>query len=248
MKKILVITPFFYPHIGGSERYMEELYLFLRKNHPEISVDVLCYNTNQVLTKEKYQGITIYRIPCLNILKDQFSLPNPLALLQFLFKNKNQYDLIHVSTRFFDSSWWAPIYAKLTKTRVILTDHCAYYPTTENPFINLAVRLVENTIVRLSLHFYDAIFAETKATQYFLKQTFGVDSEVAYPGLSSTSEHLREENKKLKVVYVGRMIKSKGVEFLFDIAKENKAVNFIFAGPGELVKALQNRVEKEKLE
>jgi glycosyltransferase involved in cell wall biosynthesis len=88
MKKILVITPFFYPHIGGSERYMEELYLFLRKDHPEIAVDVLCYNTNQVQKEENYQGMTIYRIPCWNILKDQFSLPNPLALLHFLLKNR----------------------------------------------------------------------------------------------------------------------------------------------------------------
>jgi glycosyltransferase involved in cell wall biosynthesis len=128
-----------------------------------------------------------------------------------------------------------------------LTDHCAYYPTTENPFINLAVRLVENTIVRLSVHFYDAIFAETKATQRFLKQAFGIDSEVAYPGLSSEKQQPRAEFKKVTVVYVGRMIKSKGVEFLFDIAKENPAVNFIFAGPGVLVQPLKNKVRVENL-
>jgi len=104
MKKILVITPFFYPHIGGSERYMEELYLFLRKKHPEIDVDVLCYNTNKVSKKESYQGLNIYRIPCWNILPDQFSLPNPASLIQFLFSERNSYDLIHCSTRFFDSS------------------------------------------------------------------------------------------------------------------------------------------------
>lgn len=243
MKKILVITPFFYPHIGGSERYIEELYLFLRKQHPEIAVDVLCYNTNHVLTNENYQGMTIYRIPCINILKDQFSLPNLFVLTQFLFKNRKQYDLIHASTRFFDSSWWAPIYAKLTKTRVILTDHCAYYPTTENLLINVAVKLIENSIVRVSLHFYDAIFAETMATKHFLKQTFGINSQLAYPGLSSDLQRPRAENKKVTVIYVGRMIKSKGVEFLFDIAKESQAVNFVFAGPGELVKSLKNEVQ-----
>jgi glycosyltransferase involved in cell wall biosynthesis len=247
MKKILVITPFFYPHIGGSERYIEELYLFLREKHPEIAVDVLCYNTNQASSKENYQGMTIYRIPCLNILKDQFSLPNPLALIQFLLVNRNSYDLIHCSTRFFDSSWWAPFYAKLTKTCVVLTDHCASYPTTENLFTNVIVKLIENTIVRFSLHFYDAIFAETKATKHFLKQTFGINSEVAYPGLSSNLQQPRAESKKVTVIYVGRMIKSKGVVFLFDIAKENTAINFVFAGPGELVKALKERAEKEKL-
>src|ERR1035437_404440 len=152
MKKILVITPFFYPHIGGSERYIEELYLFLRKKHPEIAVDVLCYNTNNVSKQEDYQGMTIYRIPCWNLLKDQFSVSNPVALTHFLFNHKNSYDLIHASTRFFESSWWAPFYAKLTRTRVVLTDHCAYYPTTGNWLINLVVRLLENTFSRFSLH------------------------------------------------------------------------------------------------
>jgi glycosyltransferase involved in cell wall biosynthesis len=248
MKKILVITPFFYPHIGGSERYIEELYLFLRKKHPEIVVDVLCYNTNQTLRKENYQGMTIYRIPCLNILKDQFSLPNPLVLIQFLLASRNSYDLIHCSTRFFDSSWWAPFYAKLTKTRVVLTDHCAYYPTTGNWLINLVVKLFENTIVRLSLHFYSAVFAETKATKHFLRQNFGINSEVAYPGLSSNLQQPRAESKKVMVVYVGRMIKSKGVEFLFDIAKENTAVNFVFAGPGALVQVLKDKIQAKNFQ
>jgi glycosyltransferase involved in cell wall biosynthesis len=247
MKKILVITPFFYPHIGGSERYMEELYVFLREKHPEIVVDVLCYNTNQASKKEAYRGMTIHRIPCWNILKDQFSLPNPLVLLQFLSANRNSYDLIHSSTRFFDSSWWAPFYAKLTKTRVILTDHCAYYPTSGNWLIDLIIKLLENTLSRFSLHFYDAVFSQTKATQRFLKQTFGINSQVAYPGLSSERQHPRAENKKLNVVYVGRMIKSKGVGLLFDIARENKAVNFVFAGPGALVQPLKNRAQKDKL-
>jgi phosphatidylinositol alpha-mannosyltransferase len=248
MKKILVITPFFYPHIGGSERYMEELYLFLRKKHPEVAVDVLCYNTNQAPPRENYQGLNIYRVSCWNILPDQFSLPNPFALAQFLFTSRNTYDLIHVSTRFFESSWWAPVYAKLTKTRVVLTDHCAYYPTSGNWLINLVVRFLENTLSRFSLHFYDAVFAQTKATQRFLKQTFGTSSQVAYPGLSSSSRHPRAEFKKLKVVYVGRMIKSKGVEFLFDIAVENPGVDFIFAGPGALVQPLKNEVQANNLQ
>jgi glycosyltransferase involved in cell wall biosynthesis len=98
------------------------------------------------------------------------------------------------------------------------------------------------------LHFYDAVFAETKATKLFLKQTFGVDSEVAYPGLSSEKQHPRAESKKVTVVYVGRMIKSKGVEFLFDIAKENPAVDFTFAGPGTLVQPLKNEVQTKNLQ
>ena len=67
---------------------MENLYLFLTKKHPEITVDGLCYNTNQVSQQEKYQGLNIYRIPGWNILPDRFSLPNPVALTKFLLSIK----------------------------------------------------------------------------------------------------------------------------------------------------------------
>ena len=100
--------------------------------------------------------------------------------------------------------------------------------------------------MRFSLHFYDAVFAETKATKQFLKKNFGINSVVAYPGLSSIQPHPRRKNKKITVVYVGRLIKSKGVEVLFDIAKENAAANFIFAGAGELEKTLKQRSKSQK--
>ena len=53
MKKILVITPYFYPHIGGSERYMENLYAYLVRRNLQIKVDVLCYNTEKTKKEEK---------------------------------------------------------------------------------------------------------------------------------------------------------------------------------------------------
>ncbi len=245
MKKILVITPFFYPHIGGSEQYMEGLYAFVKKEHPELKIDVLSYNTNDSLAFEKYRGLNVYRIPCITILKDQFLLPNPKALVDFLDTHRD-YDLIHTSTRFFDSSWWAPVFAKLIKSKVVLTDHCAYHPKSSNALVNLVVRLVEATIVRFSLGFYDKVYVQNKKTGAFLKENFDIKSKVAYPGLTVTKIK-RQENKKLNVIYAGRMIKSKGVMEFFDIARKEKRVNFIFAGPGKLSEVLNRKVSKEKL-
>lgn len=247
MKKILVITPFFYPHIGGSERYMEDLYVFLKEKYPEISVDVLCYDTNRAKAVEKYKGLNIFRIPCWTILADQFTLPNPFALIKFL-NSKKSYDLIHCSTRFFDSSWWAPLYARLTKTKIVLTDHCAYHPVSDNKLVNIIVRISEGSIVKLSLRFYDRIFAQNEKTKAFLKDSFGVDSITAYPGITQAQNSPRRENKKLNIVYVGRLIKSKGVDFLFDIARKKQEANFIFAGPGPLEKSLREKVKKGKLD
>ena len=248
MKRILVITPFFYPHVGGSERYMEELYVFLKGKHANIRVDVLCYNTDNVKEQEKYKGLNIYRIPCWTLLKDQFCLPKPLALFKFL-KSHNSYNLVHSSTRFFDSSWWAPLYAKLIKSKVVLTDHCAFHPASNNRFINMMSKLIEMTIVRFSLHFYDEIYSESKSTREFLKKTFKVNSQLAYPGVGYIPDSLRlkDSDKKIKVVYVGRMIESKGVKMIFDIAREIPEADFVLAGGGSLVGKLKERVISERL-
>ena len=247
MKKILVITPFFYPHIGGSEGYMEDLYAYLKQKQPQIQVDVLCYNTDKAKEKEVYKGLNIYRIPCWTILPGQFCLPNPVSLFKFLKSNKS-YDLVHCSTRFFDSSWWAPLYAKLTKTKIVLTDHCAYHPVSDTKLVNIIVRILEGSIVKFSLRFYDGIFAQNEKTKAFLKTNFGVNSITAYPGIAHVKNSPRRVNKKLNIVYVGRLIKSKGVDFLFDIAREKKEANFIFAGPGPLEKPLKEKIKKEKLD
>lgn len=244
MKKILVITPFFYPHVGGSERYMENLYAYLIKKNPNIKVDVLCYNTEKAKNMEKYKGMTIYRIPGFTVLKDQFCLSNPFSLIKFLSTHKD-YDLIHTSTRFFDSTWWAVWYTKLTKTRLVLTDHCAYHPKTNNVLINLIVKLFEKTIVKFSLNFYDQIFVQNKKTKEFLKKEFKNDSIVAYPGIGkiSTQKINKSINKSMNIVYIGRIIESKGVGVLMDLAGDISNANFIFAGDG----VLRSKLEAKKL-
>lgn len=239
MIKILVITPFFYPHVGGSQQYMEDLYVNLRKKHPEISVDILCYNTDYVEVQEKYRGLNIYRISCLNILTGKFSLPNPNSLWHFLTTHKD-YDLIHTSTRFFDSSWWAPIYAKLTNKKIILTDHCAQTPTTSNPLINLLVFLVDRVTGKLFLPMYGKIFVVSRATKSFLKKTFGVYSKVIYAGADLNFSKKPAAHKKIQVLFAGRMIEEKGVKLLFHVAKQMPQINFIFAGPGQLKENLPN--------
>ncbi|MDP3988089.1 MAG: glycosyltransferase family 4 protein [Candidatus Levybacteria bacterium] len=254
MKKILIITPFFYPHVGGSQQYMEDVYAFLIKKHPQIQAHVLCYKTaGESSYDEVHRGIIIHRISCLNILPDQFVLPNPFSLLKFLFENRNSYDLIHCSTRFFDSSWWAPVFAKLTGRKIILTDHCATHPVHENKIVSLISKIIDQTIVGFFLHFYDKVYTTNKAAKDFLKKTFGIDSRVIYGGVNtqvfrpihSTRSARSGQKEKIKVLFCGRMIESKGVLELFEAAKELKDIEFIFAGPGPLVSVLQKEIIKE---
>lgn len=284
MKNILVITPFFYPHIGGSQQYMEDIYACLVKKYPQIKVDVLCYKTVKESNEEYYRGMKIYRIPCFNVLTGQFCLPNPSSLINFILKNWKAYDLIHCSTRFFDSSWWAPVLARLTGKKIILTDHCAESPKHENQFIDFISKIIDRTIAGFFLRFYDKVYVTNKAAQKFLKQTFNIQSKVIYGGVNteifkpidiqrhpgklceaertqnlkrngcrtilstmSSIPNGQHDNERLKILYSGRMISSKGVLELFEIAKEITSADFIFAGPGPLVDVLRKKIERDNL-
>lgn len=249
MKRILVITPFFYPHVGGSQNYMEELYVSLIQKYPEISVDVLCYNTDGVSKESLHRSLRIYRIPCWTILPDQFCLPKPIPLIRFLFQKRKSYDLIHCSTRFFDSSWWAPLYSKLIGKNIVLTDHCASHPVYKNPIVAIVAKIIDLSIARFCMQFYRRIFVTNKSSQQFIKKTFGFKSRVVYGGVDTSIFKPSKIDKKnrLRIVFVDRMIDSKGVVELFNIARKLSGADFIFAGPGPLAAVLKQQVDELNL-
>lgn len=247
MKKILVATPFFYPHMGGSEQYLEDLSIKLLQKHSDLEIDILCYNTDKAKSTEEYKGLTIHRIPCLSILPDKFSIPNPFALVNF-FNTHKDYDLICASTRFFDLSWWALLYAKLISKKIVLIDHCAGTPAHSNSLINHIVKLIDTITGSLTLRFYDKIFAVSKATKSFLKRKFGIKSEVMYGGVNSAFSNINKaKNSRIQIIYAGRMIPQKGILELFNIASNMPQIDFVLAGPGELVEELKNKLPNVKV-
>lgn len=246
MKKIniLLISPFFYPHIGGSQQYMEELYTFLLKKFPNISVDVLCYNSDNSKDEEKYQNFSIFRINCWQILPGQFAIPNPVQLVKFFYLQKGKYDLIHTSTRFFESSWWAPIYARIIKRKIFLTDHCGDFPIHSNLTIKFVAKWVDIITSLIFLRLYNKIFVTSSFTKNFLKKTWGTNSKLIYGG----ARLYEKKSKTNQVLFAGRMIESKGVMLLFEIAKNNFPNSlFVFAGPGPLVKKLQSEISSQNI-
>lgn len=252
--RILFITPYFYPHQGGSQNYSEELYSRLMKNNPKIKVDVLCYNTDRQPEKEQYRGFTVYRIPCLQILPGQFAVPNYIKLYA-LFKKlnkKNKYAFINSNSRFFESSWWIPFAAKAVGTKSMLTDHCASHPVHPSRLVSTVAKLVDKLLVPIIANQYDSITVTNKATYNFLKSLRIKKPTIIYGGVDTSlfKSYKKDGTRKLPKIertfskndivisFVGRMIYSKGPQLLLssakNITKDNKNVYFIFAGGGKM--------------
>lgn len=262
--KILIISPFFYPHTGGSQQYMEELHVNLLQQHPDYQIDVIAYNTDNSPEFEEYRGMKIYRLPCIQVLPGQFAIPNYFKLWK-LIKNlhqSNHYDYINANTRFFDSAWWTPWIGHTFGVKTILTDHCADYPTHKNSLVTWIARTIDKYFVPLFIRHFDLIVATNQSTHIFLQKMGMKNIHVVYGGVDTDIFKPRSVVKKrsvesiaapfdesqLIVTFVGRMIYSKGPQLLFEIGKQMiqkyPHVHLIFAGNGKMYDHLHTSTEK----
>lgn len=254
--RILVISPYFYPHKGGSQQYAEELHVNLMQNDSSVKVDILTYNTDNSKSVEKYRNLTIYRIPCIQILKGQFAIPNYFELIKTLKKlKKNNYEFVNSHTRFFESSWWAPFAAKHLNAKSILTDHCASHPTHKLALVTVISTLIDKNIVPFFIKKYDFVTVTNSSTKKFLKSLGINNTTLIYGGVDTNYFKSESKNKTRKigsktlskndiaVSFVGRMIYSKGPHLLLEAAEkitsENKNVYFFFGGDGPELKNLK---------
>lgn len=263
---ILVVSPFFYPHIGGSQRYIEELYVHMMRQQKNLRVTVLTYNTDQALEREYYHGLSIYRIPCWHILTGQFALPNLIALAAILIRfSSKHFDFVHTHIRFFDATWWAWAYAKMIGAKSIFTEHVATHPVHPNTIVRKIAKVVDMTIAKISIDHYDLVTTTNTPAKLFLETTLGIHHPVtlSYGGVDTSffapkqsgKKHIPHTSVKLSsrdtvITYAGRIIWSKGIMTFVKAIKTMKTmphVHFVFAGTGDLLPWLKNTIHREGL-
>lgn len=267
--KYLVISPYFWPHIGGSQRYMEELYAHVLKRDPTAKVDVISYNTNGAPNKEKYRGMTIYRVPCIEPLPGQYAVANPFTLVTLLVQlSSNTYDIVHANTRFFESTVWAWVYARLIGAKSILTDHVAHHPIHPNRTITHIAKFLDVTVFRWLLSRYNLVCVTNTKTQNFLTNVMGqsnvvltyggVDTKLFKPAKSVKTQTVPYVRKRFKtndiiVTFAGRLIKTKGILLFLDAVHNllrvvPNNVTFVIAGDGLLSAEIAGIVKRKSFQ
>lgn len=255
--RILVTTPYFFPHTGGSQKYILEQYKSLRKLHPEIEVDVVCYNTDNAPAYEQIDGLHIYRVDCLEILPGQFALPNYWQLFQLLktLKQQHVYAFINAHTRFFDNAWWTPLVATWFNIPAVLTDHCASHPVHSNAVVQMLVTIIDQLCIKIATQLYASVLTVSYATKKFLEQHGGKQSQVVYLGMEKIDtpsvnsalnwvKNVKDAQKEDKTVvtFLGRLIPHKHPELVLQIAEQiqNHDLLFVIAGSGPLEEMLRS--------
>ncbi len=202
---------------GGVEKHIEKIAIRMAKKGHQVFVYAR-NNYNQANLK-KYKGVQIITLPSISTKNLDTISHTFLATIHTLFQD---YDIVHYHSIGPSSLLWIIKLFK-RKTVVVATYHCQDYFHQKWSFLAKAyLRLGEY----IAVNFSDKLIAVSKNLKVYIQHKYHKKAEVVTNGMdvSSTlkSDYLKKWNLRENnyIVYIGRLIRHKGVHYLIKAFKE----------------------------
>jgi glycosyltransferase involved in cell wall biosynthesis len=216
--KILQVCPRFAPYRGGIESHVEAISKALAK----MGIEIQIYTTDptgRLSPRETIDGLEIFRFHSYSL--GDLYLFSPMLLMAL--KHLNNVDVVHAHD-YQDYCVLAAVQAKgAFNSPLVITPH--YHPIGANMWRTVTKRIYTTGIGKYALRAADVVIAVSQYEKTMLSQSFSLDSKriVHIPnGVNSKFRSLntRDAKKKRNVLYVGRLEKYKGVQFLIKAFKK----------------------------
>jgi len=245
--KIVLVSDYYFPHVGGGvERVVEELaHNLVNFGH---EVRVLTFNPDGWPAREKVGGVEIVRIPAVN-LQPIVGVPAALNASLRLRRFLDDADVVHVNNIFFTLSLLTVL--SRPKAPVVTTMHIGSLDNL--PGVTGAVaRFYERTIGQYILRKSTAVTAVspsvaghaanlgTRASVQVIPNSVDVERFCPPPGVNGNGgdDH--------SVLFLGRLSRNKGPQYLVEaipqVVSEIPDASFDFVGDGPLRDALARRM------
>ncbi len=253
--KILQVAPYFSPFIGGQEKYIHNLSKYLVKNGHE--VDLITSNYPLTTEYEKIDGINIRRTKVL-----MKPLRNPISY-GFLKINKivDNYDIVHIHNEYSFPSMTTTYFKNKKNFPLILTNHITQL-NFENHLKNSFGNIYNKTVGKAIRNRCDAIITLSKSHKELqISISPKIADKIKIIPNAIDLEHLKEldnaidknyENGSFKLLYVGQLLKRKGIQWLIkavSILKENgNKIKLDIVGDGEDKNYFKKMVTDLKME
>jgi glycosyltransferase involved in cell wall biosynthesis len=246
--KIAQVAPFFYPHIGGVESHVLTLSEKLAANGHEVTVYTSNYDNLQ--EKEVFNGVKIVRI---KQFANIFATPITPKMKKVVAEGKH--DVVHAHTPPPLTAYYSAKACKRSKFPFVVTYHCDL----ELPKLigKIATAIYQRTFSRYTFKRANKIIVHTR-TYGATSRTLWKFEDVVIPsavnpnrfrGDMDTSEIVKRHDLKGKkvVLFVGRVVPHKGVDYLIDSAKFTpKNVTYLVVGSGDYIDKLRKKARDRK--
>ena len=245
--KIMVVTPYFYPHIGGAENYAYNIAKGLKEEYKWEIVVITSNHEEKKYIEEKIDGIKIYRLP------QWFKISNTPVNPMWLFGIhkiliEEQPDIINAHSP-------VPFISDITsliagKIPLVITYHSGSM-IKQSSILNPLIALYE-------LLFLPILFRKSKkiicySPDFIRRNLKKYKAKVNYipPGVDKKVLKLSKKRSTNDVLFVGRIEKNsdwKGISYLVEaisIVKQIKPdISLRLVGPGDRVEYFKMYAQK----
>jgi glycosyltransferase involved in cell wall biosynthesis len=252
--KIAMLTPFFYPHTGGTEKYVKDLSLALIQAGHEVTVisNNLPRNKNAP-AQEIMEGIKVIRLPAILL----FSyLPVSWA---FNLKMLEGYDIVHVHV---PAVSFARAVAGKIKQPVVVTYHCditlfeKYFGFPIPHGLTKMVEFFADLYARYIMSKVDAYYntTETYAKTSPVMKHFPIRAipiGIFHDKIDKMQKKLGlklNKKKKTQILFLGRLAGNKGCHYLVqampEILEKFPETKLIICGEGQEKRHILGLIKK----
>jgi len=258
-RRVLILSPFFRPNLGGAETHLNDLCEYLRKNN--FYVYVLTYQPITTKAKglsfEKKRNLEIRRVNWFG--QDWFHKLEPYPLIEFLYlfpglfittlwfmiKNHSKIDAIH--THGFIAATITRLVTLIYPKATTMSTHAIYEFKKRGAMALMARWILSgfDTVMPLAEVSKKDLIAAGVSKEKIKNYAQWVDQKLFRPRDKSICRHKLELEGEFFVLFVGRLIEKKGAGILLKVAKDWPKAKFIFVGDGPMIEELK-KAEKEQ--
>lgn len=252
--KILSISHYYPPHIGGLEIVATKLAGSLRDAGNDVSI--ITFRTGKSSPgRSNENGIMVHRVRGLNFFDTYFGIPFPIGGLGLMYQTWREVkaaDAVQLHDVFYQSSWVAYFFARWYGKPILLIQHvglvthssrlvmgiqCAVYST-----IGRRIFAYAKNIIVYNKNVRSFLIAEGVSENKILELRNGIDVSAFHP----IDQTLRREKRRglglpedaMLGLFVGRFVPKKGFNIVYD-ARDSK-YDLVFVGSGIFPKEYTN--------
>lgn len=251
--RIALVSAYYAPHIGGVERYTENLANKLASQGHQVTVITSSPSYKDWVLET---GVRLIAVPAISIMNDRFPLFKPTirCLKTFRMLMKMRFDAVIVNTRYYLISLLGCGIAHRCGFRPIVIDHSSGYLSRTDSLPGLAIRIWEKTMTLLLKCFNPAYYGVSQGSVNWLKllhidaygiipNSIDVDAYKQIQSKRNWKEELSLSDDTCIITYVGRLIPEKGIMKLIAamdiVTQRDSRTVLIIAGNGLLQKEVE---------
>lgn len=254
-KTIAIFSGYALPHLGGIERYTHNL----AKQLIELNYNVIIVSSDYDFSKQYFiqkDNIVYLKLPVYKLFVSRYPIMKKNKEFKETLNLLNHYEIsaIIVNTRFHLTTLTGAKYAKKHGIPVFLIEHGSQHLTVDNKILDFFGAIYEHALTAVVKKYVDQYYGVSLEACFWQKH-FKINSNgVWYNSINDFSEEIKlnkEKDKKINILYAGRVLKQKGIIELLEsfskLEKKYKNIHLSIAGDGNLLSTVKAKYVSKQI-